>query len=331
MTCSSFQSLVQLFFTDRLQKQLGASPYTIAAYRDTFRLLLRFASERLRRAPSQLRMEDLDATFLGKFLEDLELARGNCARTRNNRLAALHAFFQYAAVSEPALALHCQRVLAIPSKRYERHPVEFVTEEESNALVDAPDPASWIGRRDRTLLLLAVQTGLRNSEITSLCHQDVELGTGAHVRCLGKGRKMRCTPLRPDVAVALKEWLSQRSGKPEDPLFPSSKGGRLSADALQQLVSRHIATARQRCPSLASKTVTPHTLRHGAAMALLRHGVDLSVIALWLGHESTETTQMYLHADMQLKEQALAHANPSRRVPARFRPPDALLAFLESL
>ena len=331
MSCSSFQSLVQLFFTDRLRKQLGASPYTIAAYRDAFRLLLRFASERLGRAPSQLRIEDLDAPFLGKFLEHLELARGNCARTRNNRLAALHAFFQYVAVSEPALALHCQRVLAIPSKRYERSPVEFVTEDESHALAAAPDPTTWIGRRDRTLLVLAVQTGLRNSEITSLRRQDVELGTGAHVRCVGKGRKMRCTPLRPDVAAALKEWLSKQGGKPEDPLFPSSKGGRLSADALQQLVSRHIATARQRCPSLASKTVTPHTLRHGAAMALLRRGVDLTVIALWLGHESTETTQMYLHADMQLKERALAHASPSSLAPARFQPPDALLAFLESL
>ena len=331
MNSFSLQSLVQLFFTDRLQKQLSASPYTIGAYRDTFRLLLRFASERLRRAPSLLRMEDLDATFLGKFLEHLELVRGNCARTRNNRLAALHAFFQYVAVSEPALSLHCQRVLAIPSKRYERRPVEFVTEDESQALVAAPDPTTWIGRRDRTLLLVAVQTGLRNSEITSLRRQDVELGTGAHVRCVGKGRKMRCTPLLPDVAVAVKQWLSQQNGKPEDPLFPSSRGGRLSADALQQLVTRHIATASQRCPSLASKTVTPHTLRHGAAMALLRRGVDLSVIALWLGHESTETTQMYLHADMRLKERALAHASPSKHVPARFRPSDALLAFLESL
>src|ERR1051325_5809652 len=331
MRCSSFQSLIQSFFTDRLQKQLGASPYTVAAYRDAFRLFLRFASECLGRAPSELRLEDLDAAFLGKFLEDLELTRGNCARTRNNRLAALHAFFQYVAVSEPALALHCQRILAIPSKRYERRPVEFITEEESNALVAAPDPTTWIGRRDRTLLLLAVQTGLRNSEITSLRCQDVQLGTGAHVHCVGKGRKMRCTPLRPDVAAALKQWLSQQSGKPEDPLFPSSKGGRLSADALQQLVLRHIATARQRCPSLVSKTVTPHTLRHGAAMALLHRGVDLSVIALWLGHESTETTQMYLHADMQLKERALAHASPSKLVPARFRPPDSLLAFLESL
>jgi integrase/recombinase XerD len=331
MSASSFQSLIQRFFTDRLLKQLGASQYTVAAYRDAFRLLLQFASERLGRAPSELLMEDLDVPFLGQFLEHLELNRGNCTRTRNNRLSAIHAFFQYVAISEPALALHCQRVLAIPSKRYERGPVEFLTEEETAALIRAPNPDRWIGRRDKTLLLVAIQTGLRNSEITSLRRQDVEFGTGAHVRCLGKGRKMRCTPLRPDVAAVLKEWLSQQGGKPDDPVFPSSYGGRLSADAFQRLVSRHIAIARRTCPSLVPKTVTPHTLRHAAAMALLRRGVDLSVIALWLGHESTETTQIYLHADMQLKERALAHATSSGLAPDRFRPSDPLLAFLESL
>jgi integrase/recombinase XerD len=331
MSVSSFQSLLQRFFTDRLLTQLGASQYTVAAYRDAFRLLLQFASERLGRAPSELLMENLDVSFLGQFLEHLELDRGNCTRTRNNRLSAIHAFFQYVAISEPALALHCQRVLAIPSKRYERGPVEFLTEEETAALVRSPNPDTWIGRRDKALLLVAVQTGLRNSEITSLRRQDVEFGIGAHVRCLGKGRKMRCTPLRPDVAAVLKEWLSQQGGKPDDPVFPSSHGGRLSADAFQRLVSRHIATARRTCPSLVPKTVTPHTLRHAAAMALLRRGVDLSVIALWLGHESTETTQIYLHADMQLKERALAHATSSGLAPDRFRPPDPLLAFLESL
>ena len=220
------QSLIQLFFTDRLLKQLGVSPHTVAAYRDAFRLLLQFASERLRRTPSKLRIEDLDAPFLGKFLDYLEEVRGNCTRTRNNRLAALHAFFQYVSVSEPALALHCQRVLAIPSKRHEHAPVAFLTEEEGAVLVAAPTLDTWIGRRDRALLLLAVQTGLRNSELTSLRRQDVELGAGAHVRCFGKGRKMRCTPLRPDVAAVLKEWLSRQEGKSEDPVFPSSNGGR---------------------------------------------------------------------------------------------------------
>lgn len=331
MKGSSLQSLIQLFFTDRLRKQLGVSPHTVAAYRDAFRLLLQFASERLSRAPSALRIEDLDASFLGKFLDYLEEVRGNCTRTRNNRLAALHAFFQYVSISEPELALHCQRVQAIPSKRHQRGLVAFLTEEESAALVAAPNLDTWIGRRDRALLLLAVQTGLRNTELTSLRRQDVEFGAGAHVRCFGKGRKMRCTPLRPDVTAVLKEWLSRQQAEPDDPVFPSSKGGRLSADALQRLVAKHVATAGKSCPSFAAKNVTPHTLRHGAAMAMLRRGVDLCVIALWLGHESIETTQIYLHADMQLKEKALAHAAPSGAVPDRFRPTDSLLAFLEGL
>lgn len=331
MTASSFPALIQRFFSDRLLKQLGASSHTVAAYRDTFRLLLHFATERLKRAPSEVRTEELDAPFLGEFLDHLELKRGNCVRTRNNRLSALHAFFRYVAISEPALALHCQRVLAIPVKRYERGPVEFLTDEEAAALVSAPNADAWIGRRDRALLLVAVQTGLRNSEITSLRWQDVELGSGTHVRCLGKGRKMRCTPLRPDVAAVLKEWRSQQSGRPDDPVFPSSRGGRLSADAFQRLVTRHATAARKTCPSLIPKTVTPHTLRHAAAMSLLRRGVDLSVIALWLGHESTETTQVYLHADMQLKVRALAHATANGTPPDRYRPRDPLLTFLESL
>ncbi|MGH3117291.1 MAG: tyrosine-type recombinase/integrase [Gaiellales bacterium] len=331
MNASSFPSLLQRFFTDRLVTQQGASPHTVAGYRDTFRLLFRFATAHLGRAPSALRLEELDAAFLGTFLDYLERDRGNGPRTRNHRLSALHAFFRYVALAEPALSLHCQRILAIPAKRFERGPVEFLTEEEATALVSAPNAGTWIGQRDRTLLLVAVQTGLRNSEITSLRRQDVEVGVGAHVRCLGKGRKMRCTPLRPDVTAVLKAWLSQRSGEPGDPVFPSTRGGRLSADGFQRLVARHTASARQTCPSLRPKTVTPHTLRHAAAMALLRRGVDLSVIALWLGHESTETTEVYLHADMRLKERALAHATPSGLVPDRYRPPDPLLAFLEGL
>jgi integrase/recombinase XerD len=198
-------------------------------------------------------------------------------------------------------------------------------------LVAAPNADTWIGRRDRTLLLVAVQTGLRNSELTSLRRQDVELGVGAHVRCFGKGRKVRSTPLRPDVAAILKAWLAHQPGTPADPVFPSARGAHLSADALQRLVARHTATARRTCPSLTTKTVTPHTLRHAAAMALIQRGVDLTVIALWLGHESTETTEIYLHADMRLKERALAHATPSGLVPDRYRAPDPLLAFLEGL
>ena len=331
MNASDLSSLLQGFFTGRLLTELGASPHTVASYRDTFRLLLRFASERLRRAPSQLRFCDLDASFLGEFLKHLEGERGNCARTRNNRLSALHAFFRYASLQEPAHALQCQRVLAIPAKRYERQPVEFLSEEETAALLAAPDAGTWIGRRDHTLLLVTAKTGLRNSEITSVRHEDVELGSGAHIRCRGKGRKLRCTPLEPDTVPVLKEWMLEQKGNPEDYLFPSSRGGRLSADALQRLVAHHAATASQVCPSIEGKPVTPHTLRHTAAMNLLRRGVDLTVIALWLGHESSETTEVYMHADMRLKERALAHASPDGLVPARYRPPDSLLAFLESL
>lgn len=331
MNTPNFSALLQRFFIVRLVGQLGASPHTISGYRITFRLLLRFAADQLGRAPSNLRLEDLDAAFLGKFLEHLEHDRLNSPRTRNTRLAAVRAFFGFVALSEPALGFHCQRVLAIPSKRYERGPVEFLLEEEIAALIAAPDPRKWIGRRDHALLLLAVQTGLRNSEIRGLRRQDVEFGAGAHVRCLGKGRKTRCTPLRPDVAAVLKAWLVEQVGSPDNPAFPNSHGRVLSADAVQRLVARHIASATQACPSLALKTVTPHTLRHTAAMDLLRRGVDLTVIALWLGHESTETTQIYLHADMRLKEQALAHATSIGVVPARFRPEDPLLAFLESL
>lgn len=331
MIAASLPSLLERFFTSRLLEQQGASSHTVASYRDTFRLLLRFAAKHVGRAPSKLCMEELDTSFIESFLRHLERDRANSARTRNTRLSALHAFFRFVAIGEPAIALQCQRILAIPAKRYERNPVEFLNEEETAALVSAPDAGTWIGSRDRTLLLVAVQTGLRNSEITSLRCQDVALGTGAHVRCLGKGRKMRCTPLRPDVTTILKDWLSRQHPEPGDPVFPSLRGGHLSADALQRLVSRHAAVARQACPSLIPKSVTPHTLRHSAAMDLLRRGVELSVIALWLGHESPETTQIYLHADMQLKERALAHATSSGLVPSRYSPPDPLLAFLEGL
>jgi site-specific recombinase XerD len=331
MSTNSIPSLVQRFFTQRLLQQQGLSQHTVASYRDTFRLLLAFATQNVGRAPSNLQIEELDVSFIEKFLRHLEQDRGNSVRTRNTRLAAVHAFFRFVAVSEPALGLQCQRILAIPSKRCEHGPVEFLTEAEAEALVAAPDARTWIGNRDRTLPLVAVQTGLRNCELTALRRQDVALGIGAHVRCLGKGRKMRCTPLRPDVIAVLKEWLLRQPGEPGDPVFPSSRGGHLSADALQRLVSRNVAIARRTCPSLKEKSVTPHTLRHAAAMSLLQHGVDLSVIALWLGHESSETTQIYLHADMRLKERALAHANPCGVVPTRYKAPDPLLAFLENL
>lgn len=331
MTAADFPALLQGFFTDRLQRQRQASPHTVTAYRATFRLLLRFAASRLGRPPSGLAIADLDAVFLGDFLDHLERDRGNSARSRNARLAALHAFFCYVAITEPAYALHCQRVLAIPSKRFERGLVEFLGDDEIEALLAAPDPSTWIGRRDRALLLVAVQTGLRVSELTGLRRRDVVLGTGAHLRCDGKGRKLRCTPLRRDVVKLLDAWMRERPTALDMPVFPSSRGGRLSGDAVERLVAKYVATARTLCPSLACKQITPHTLRHTAAMQLLRRGVDRTVIAMWLGHESIETTQIYLHADLALKEKALARTASSRLTPGRYRPDDKLLAFLEGL
>lgn len=331
MNASNLPALLQGFFTERLRTQLGASSYTVAAYRDTFRLLLRFAVERLKQVPSEVRVEQLDPSFVGAFLQHLEADRGNCTRTRNVRLAALRAFFRYVAVHEPAHALQCQRLLAIPAKRYQRGPVEFLADEEVAALVAAPNLDTWLGRRDHAILMVAAQTGLRNSELASLRRQDVAFGAGAHLRCLGKGRKTRCTPLTTHAATTLKEWFAEQGGEVGDPVFPASRGGRIGADAFQRLVARHAATASQLCLSLKGKKVTPHTLRHTTAMSLLRRGVDLTVIALWLGHESTETTQVYLHADMTLKERALAHGSNAGVAPKRYRPTDPLLAFLERL
>ena len=331
MNAANLPALLQRFFTDRLQLQLGASPHTIASYRDTFRLVLVFASERLARTPSRLCFENLDAKFVCAFLDHLEQIRSCSAKTRNIRLAAIRSFFRFVAYAEPAYSLQCQQILAIPNKRHTRSTVEFLTDQETTALVAAPDPATWIGRRDRAVLLVAAQTGLRNSELRSRRRRDVTLGVGAHLRCLGKGRKTRCTPMRRDVAAVIKAWLVEQDPVQDDPVFPSKRGGFLSADALQRLVSRHVAAASVTCSTLADRSITPHTLRHTAAMNLLRRGVDLTVIALWLGHESIETTQIYIHADMSLKEQALCHADHSGAKPTRYRPPDSLLAFLQNL
>ena len=331
MSASNLAGHLQRFFTDRLLQQLGASPHTVASYRDTFRLLLKYAAKHHRRKVSDLKVEDLDAKLIGPFLQHLEQDRRNCARSRNNRLSAIHAFFAFVCLNEPALASHCQRVLAIPFKRFERGPVEFLTAEETNALLNAPDTATWLGQRDQLLLEVAVQTGLRNSELTQLRRQDVQLGTGAHVRCLGKGRKARCTPLRSDVAARLARWLALLPQEPITPVFPTARGTPMSSDALQRLVARHIKRAGKECPSLRQRKVTPHTLRHTTAMDLLHHGVDITVIALWLGHESIQTTHIYLHADMAMKEKALARATKSKVAPKRYRPTDQLLAFLESL
>jgi len=331
-TTGTLARLLEAFFTDRLGRQRRASPHTIAAYRDTFRLLLAFARLRIRKEPAALGLDDLEPSLIGAFLEDLEKGRGNCARTRNARLAAIHSFFRYAALQEPAHAALIQRILSIPSKRYDRKLIGFLTRDEIDALLRAPDRGSWLGRRDHALLLLAVQTGLRVSELIGLRRQDVVLGVGAHVRCQGKGRKERCTPLRRDAAAALREWLREIAPDPAAPLFPSACGRAMSRDAVQYLITKHAAVAGRRCPSLAKTRVSPHVLRHSTAMDLLHHGIDHSVIALWLGHESPETTQVYLAADLALKEKALAKTGlMTGRTAGRFRPGDRLLAFLQAL
>jgi integrase/recombinase XerD len=330
-TRRTFSELLQSYFTDRLMDQCSASPHTIASYRDTFRLLLTFAQEHLKKHPAELDVADLDAQVILRFLNYLENVRGVTARSRNLRLAAVHSFFNYVALQEPTLGAVAQRVLALQSKRCAKRPVDFLTRTEIQALLAAPDPTTWSGHRDRTLLLLAVQTGLRVSELIGLRCQDVLLGTGAHVRCTGKGRKTRCIPLRKETVISLRHWLRHSSAQPTDPLFPSARGRPLSPDGVQYLLARHVRRAAIGCPSLNSKRVTPHVLRHSTAMDLLQHGVDRSVIALWLGHESIESTQVYLHADLQLKEEALAKTRPFTGRSGRYRPPDNLLAFLKSL
>jgi site-specific recombinase XerD len=327
----TFPALVQGFFTDRLLRQLQASPNTVAAYRDAFRIVFRFANEKLGKQPSDLTVDDLDASFLVTFLEQLERERGNSTRTRNQRLAAFRSFFRHVAMSEPAYALHCQRVLAIPQKRHTKKVIEFLRRDEIEALVAAPGTSSWLGRRDRTILLVMTQTGLRVSELTSLTRSCVTLGATAHVRCEGKGRKSRCTPLRKDVTKAVESWIAEQTPGIADPLFPSSRGSRISRDAVERLVAKHVVTATRTCPSLTERRITPHVLRHSAAMALREQGVDLSVVALWLGHESVETTQMYMHADLRLKERALALTTPIKGEPQRYQPNDELISFLESL
>jgi site-specific recombinase XerD len=323
--------LLEAFFTDRLLRQRQASPNTIAAYRDTFRLLLRFAQVRLGKAPCELSIDLLDAALIGAFLEHLETERHNSVRSRNARLAAIRAFFLYIAPSQPAHGGLIQRVLAIPQKNFERNLVRFLTRPEIEALIGAPDQRTWLGRRDHALLLVAVQTGLRVSELTSLRCEDIVLGHGAHVRCHGKGRKERCTPLTRQAVNVLRTWLRERNARDEDPIFPSLRGSFLSRDAVEKLVTKHAAVAASRCPSLHSKRITPHLLRHTTAVHLLQAGVDRAVIALWLGHEQLETTQMYLDADLAMKEAALARTAPLSAHTARYKPDDRLLAFLQGL
>jgi site-specific recombinase XerD len=328
---STLAPTLQAFFTERLVRQRQASSHTIASYRDTLKLLLAFTARQTGKPPSGLDVADLDAPLIGAFLSHLETERGNSVRTRNARLAAIHSLFGYAALQHPEDAAIIARVLAIPAKRFDRTVITYLTEEETGALLAAPDRGTWTGRRDHALLMLACQTGLRASELTHLRISDLHLGSGAHVSCLGKGRKQRITPLTTAATSVLHAWLAERDGLPDDPLFSTRRGTALSRDALERRVAKHAATAALSCPTLREKKISPHVMRHSAAMTLLHSGADVSVIALWMGHENLSTVQIYIHADLALKEQALARTAPLDAPPGRYQPPDSVLAFLDSL
>jgi site-specific recombinase XerD len=322
---------LEAFFTDRLLCQQRVSPNTIASYRDTFRLLLGFVADKTGTRPARLELTQLDAAMVGAFLEHLETDRGNSARTRNVRLGAVHGFFNYCALRHPEHAALIARVLAIPAKRSERRIVTFLTPEETKALLNSPDRMTWTGRRDHSLLLTAVQTGLRVSELIGLTNADLHLGTGPHLRTFGKGRKERVAPLTRQTVAVLRTWTRERGGHPADPLFPTRTGGPLTRDAIERRLAKHVGSAEARCPTLRSKRVSMHVLRHTAAMMLLTAGVDTSTIALWLGHEQERTAHIYLHADLAIKQRALDRLTPPDSRPGRYRPPDPLLAFLEEL
>lgn len=331
ITPVTLAALLQRFFTQRLMQQRQASPHTISSYRDSFRQFLKFVQQRLRKPPSRLTFEEIDAPLIVAFLDELEKHQGVSVRSRNLRLTAIHSFFQYAAFEAPAHSAQIQRVLAIPSKRFTRTLVQFLTRPEVDALLAAPDQFTWSGRRDHAFLLVAVQTGLRLSEMTGLKREDLIVGAGAHLRVVGKGRKERCTPLAQSTLAVLKAWLREPQRGDGDVLFPSAKGERLSVHGVQYLLTKHRMAACKVCPSLKEKRVTVHRLRHTMAMDLWQAGVDRSVIALWLGHESVETTQIYLEATLAMKERALAKTLPPHGRPGRYQPGDQLLGFLNSL
>ena len=323
---------IQAFFTERLAGQLQASPRTIASYRDTLRLLLHYTHQHTGKTPSVLDWDDLNEELISGFLVHLETARRNVPKTRNLRLTAIRSLFTFASLRHPEHAHTIARVLAIPPKRHQQRSITYLSAPEAAALINAPDPARWEGRRDRTLLTLAIYTGLRVSELTALDCGDITLGTGANVRCRhSKGRKQRAVPLIMPVRGVLAAWLAERAGRPSDALFPTRTGRRLSTDAIAQRLSTHAATATITCPTLNGKHLHPHVLRHSCAMSLLQAGVDTTVIALWLGHADVRSTQPYLHADLTIKEKALALVTPADVKPGRYKPKDATLAFLEGL
>jgi integrase/recombinase XerD len=323
---------LQAFFTDRLITQRDVSPSTVAAYRDTFRLLLTFVEQHTGRQPFQLDLADLDAPLIGAFLTHLEQDRHNTPRTRNARLAAIHSFYRYAGLHHPEHLNTIARIMAIPTKRHQRNDLTYLTKPEIDALINTPDQATWLGRRDYTLLLTMITTGVRVSELIAIKLTDVTLTPGAqHLQIHGKGRKNRATPLKIETTTALRAWLQERAGAPADPLFPTRQGHPLHRQTVALLVTKYARAAAARCPTLATKHLSPHTLRHTNAMLLQAERIDIATIALWLGHESIKTTYIYQHANNQLKQDAIDRTATIGTPPGRYQPPDSLIAFLEGL
>jgi len=323
--------ILQDYFLRRLVTQRGASRHTISSYRDTFVLLLRFIEERTGRSAATLVLSDLDAPVVLDFLDHLEHARGNSVRTRNVRLTAIRSFMHYAASRDPESLPVAQRVLAVPTKRFDRPVLGFLAREEMQAVLDAPDRTTSSGQRDAVLLATLYNTGARVSEITALRRADVLLDRQASVLLHGKGRKERVVPLWPSTARQLRQWLARTTGDAQDPVFVGRNGRTLSRSGVRQRLDRAVQKASKRCESLVRRHISPHTIRHTTAMHLLQAGVDLTVIALILGHEDPSTTHRYLESDLALKEAALRRvAEPSSKA-SRFRPSNRILAFLDAL
>lgn len=326
-----FPAVLQDFFCERLTRQRDASAHTVASYRDTFHLLLVFAEQRLGRPPTELSLRDLDPPLVLAFLDHLEKGRSNRVRTRNARLAAIRSFCHYAALRAPSALGVLRQVLAIPFKRFDRPEVGHLSREEVEALIAAPDATTWSGHRDRVLLQVMYNTGARVSEVVGMNIADANLIGVASARFRGKGRKERVVPLWKETRRRLREWLQRLPPDPLGPLFPNNVGQRLTRSGVQVRLNRAAKGATTACPSLRHRRITPHLIRHSTAMHLLQAGVDIAVIALWLGHESPSTTHVYLHADLALKERVLGKLRPPHQRGVRYRPGDRLLAFLRGL
>lgn len=330
-TAPSFATLVQDFFGQRLVQQQNASHCTVASYRDAFRLLLAFFQKHRRKASTSLTLADIDAPTVLAFLSDLEKQRGNAPRTRNLRLSTLRSFVRYAAARDPSYLAHAQRILAIPSKRFNKPMLGYLTHEELNAVLESPDAKTWSGQRDRVLFAFLYKTGARVSEAIGVQRRDVDIVHNHAVHLHGKGRKDRVIPLAKDTAIQLRSWLKRIAQAPESPLFPNARGQSLSRSGVEDRLANAVTLAATKCPSLRKKNISPHTLRHTAAMHMLQSKIDTSLIALYLGHETLETTHQYVEANLSMKEEALSTLADTPLKHLRFKPNDALLAYLEQL